>query len=61
MNEDAFHKIMDKVAEAQVLEGARLTAAIANLSDKLKGNFHKQYTTRFQDIARQRGGLDAAA
>jgi hypothetical protein len=52
MNEDAFHKIMDKVAEAKGLEYARRAAAIAHLSDKLKGCFNKQYATQFRDVHR---------
>jgi hypothetical protein len=54
MNEDAFHAIMGKVAEAQQFEDARRAAAIAGLSDKLKGNFNKQYATQFRDLPEQR-------
>lgn len=45
MKEDVFHDIMTKVRIAQDWDDARRTAAIADLVDKLKADFHKRYET----------------
>jgi hypothetical protein len=51
MDEGAFHKIMQRVAEAESLDDARRAAKIASLSDRLKSDFRKQYATTFSNFA----------
>jgi hypothetical protein len=43
MDQDTFHKIMEKVAQAETMDDARRTAAIAKICDELKSDFARQY------------------
>lgn len=43
MKEDAFHGLLLKAKEAASLEEPRLRAYMASLSNKLKGDFYKEY------------------
>ncbi|MEU7820162.1 hypothetical protein [Catellatospora sp. NPDC049133] len=47
MDEDAFHKIMQDVKDADEMDESRRSAAMARISDALKGDFHKQYMISF--------------
>ena len=43
MQADEFHKLMDRVAEAETLEPARRAVEIGKLSDTLKSDFRRSY------------------
>jgi hypothetical protein len=43
MSDDTFKEIMDQVRDAAELSDGRRLAAIATLSDRLKGELYKQY------------------
>ena len=47
MRGDTFHEILGKVREAEDMDEARRSAAIATLVDKLKSSFSKQYDAQF--------------
>ncbi len=47
MPEDAFKKIMKKVASADELDDARRGAAMTRLVDQLKSDFEKQYLHKY--------------
>jgi hypothetical protein len=46
MDETAFHSVMDKVDEAGQMDDARRASAMATISDKLKGDFTRNYSAR---------------
>ena len=43
MSEAVFHQILKKAKEATQLEEPRIRAQMAVLSDRVKGDFFKQY------------------
>lgn len=49
VSDSTFHQIMTKVKEAADMEPARRAAAIADASNRLKGDFWKQYRVQLQD------------
>ncbi len=49
VKDTTFHEIMGKVKEASQLEPARRAAAIADASNRLKGDFWKQYRVQLQE------------
>lgn len=54
VSDSTFHQIMDKVKAAADMEPARRAAAVADASNRLKGDFWKQYRVQLQD-AREGG------
>lgn len=52
MKETTYHGILGKVKEAAGFEDARRAAAIADATNRLKGDFWKQYRVQLQDDRR---------
>lgn len=50
MKESTYHGILGKVKEASGLEDARRASAIADASNRLKGDFWKQYRVEIQGV-----------
>jgi hypothetical protein len=58
MDEDAFHKIMEGVREAESMEEGRRLAAMAEYADRLKGDFAKRYRVQLEpDVDTQETAL----
>lgn len=67
MDPEAFHEVMDQVAEAEMLDEARRAAQMAKVVDKLKGDASKRFYLGAQGdaidhvAARRQSSLDAEA
>jgi hypothetical protein len=49
MHQDTFHGLLEKAKEAAGFEEPRLRAAMASLSNHLKGDFYKQYENELRN------------
>ena len=57
MRDNAYHQVLNKVREANGYEPARLAAAIADATNKLKGDFWKQYRVQLNQDSRGTGSV----
>ncbi len=55
-----FHSMMGKIKQATEMEDSRRSAAIAQASNRLKGDFYKQYRVQLVEDARSDLGHGAS-
>lgn len=60
VDENMFHSVMGKIKQATEMEDSRRSAAIAQASNRLKGDFYKQYRVQLVEDARSDRGYGAS-